>query len=135
MAAKRWFTLEEANSLLPFVDRELTKMQAIKREFEHKYMELRRLKNEAAEQPQTEKDPFFEQEAALEFLQIEARGLIGHFQGTGIELKDIDTGLVDFPAMRGGEEVLLCWRQGEDRIRFYHGLHDGFAGRRPLYDE
>ncbi|WNR43622.1 DUF2203 domain-containing protein [Paenibacillus roseipurpureus] len=134
MSDNKWFSLEEANGLLPFVDQELRKMQDLKREFEEKYMELRHLKNEHAEKPGTEKDPFFVMEAALEFLQIEARGLIQNFQKTGIELKDIDTGLVDFPALIDGQEVLLCWKQGEDQIRYYHGKHDGFAGRRPLTD-
>ncbi|MDD9266344.1 DUF2203 domain-containing protein [Paenibacillus sp. GCM10023248] len=134
MSHTKWFSLEEANSMLPFVDQELKKMQALKRTFEQKYMELRVKKNELAEKPGTEKDPFFMQEAELEFLQIEARGLIQHFQQTGVELKDIDTGLVDFPALIGGQEVLLCWKQGEDRIRYYHGKEDGFAGRKPISD-
>ena len=50
----------------------------------------------------------------------------------GIEVKDLDEGLVDFPALRGGETVLLCWRLGEDEIRYWHTVEDGFAGRRPL---
>lgn len=134
MSEKKWFSLEEANQLLPFVDGELKKMQALKREFEEKYMELRHKKNEYASMPSAEKDPFFVMEAALEFLQIEARGLLQSFQKTGIELKDIDMGLVDFPTVMNGQEVLLCWKQGEDGIRYYHGEQDGFAGRRPITD-
>ncbi|WP_261302374.1 DUF2203 domain-containing protein [Paenibacillus andongensis] len=132
MSVKKWFSLEEANEMLPFVDQELKKMQALKHNFEEKYAELRIKKNEHAEKPGAEKDPFFVLEAELEFLQIEARGLIHNFQNTGIELKDIETGLVDFPALMEGQEVLLCWKQGEDRIRYYHGKQDGFAGRKPI---
>lgn len=134
MSDKKWFSLEEANGMLPFVDQELKKMQALKRAFEQKYAELRVKKNEFAEKPSAEKDPFFLLEAELEFMQIEAKGLIQHFQQTGIELKDIETGLVDFPALIGEQEVLLCWKQGEDRIRYYHGKEDGFAGRKPISD-
>ena len=47
-------------------------------------------------------------------------------------VKDLDDGLVDFPARRGGEDVLLCWRLGEDEIEFWHGLDEGFSGRKPL---
>jgi hypothetical protein len=47
-------------------------------------------------------------------------------------VKDIDVGLVDFPVRRGDETVLLCWKVGEDRIRFWHGLEEGYAGRKPL---
>jgi hypothetical protein len=50
----------------------------------------------------------------------------------GALVKDLDDGLVDFPARRGGEDVLLCWRLGEDEIAFWHGLEEGFSGRKPL---
>jgi hypothetical protein len=53
-------------------------------------------------------------------------------QATGVIVKDHDTGLVDFPSVREGEDVLLCWRLGEDEIGFWHGYDDGFAGRRPI---
>ena len=48
----------------------------------------------------------------------------------GAQVKDIDEGLIDFPALRGGETVLLCWKLGEDEIRYWHTVEDGFAGRR-----
>jgi hypothetical protein len=50
----------------------------------------------------------------------------------GAQVKDIDEGLIDFPALRHGETVLLCWRLGEDDIRYWHTVDDGFAGRREL---
>jgi hypothetical protein len=50
----------------------------------------------------------------------------------GVLVKDLDQGLVDFPALRDGEEVLLCWHVGEDEVAFWHGLEEGFAGRKPL---
>jgi hypothetical protein len=54
----------------------------------------------------------------------------------GVQVKDIDEGLVDFPALRRGETVLLCWKLGEDRVGFWHTIEEGFAGRRPLpFDE
>jgi hypothetical protein len=126
------FTLQEANAMLPAIDQELRKIQAWKRDFEEKYMELRRKKSEETEVLDGEKDPFFFMEAELEFLQIEARGLIQGFQLKGVELKDIDSGLVDFPGRIDGQEVLLCWKQGEDGIHYYHGRHEGFAGRKPI---
>jgi Uncharacterized conserved protein (DUF2203) len=51
-----------------------------------------------------------------------------------IVLRDLDQGLVDFPTLRGGAEVYLCWRDGEDEIAFWHEPEAGFAGRRPLDD-
>ena len=57
---------------------------------------------------------------------------VARIHEVGAQVKDLDEGLVDFPAHRGGEEVLLCWRLGEDEIEFWHGLDEGFSGRRPL---
>lgn len=50
----------------------------------------------------------------------------------GVLVKDLDTGLVDFPALHEGEEVLLCWQLGEDEVAHWHGVDEGFAGRKPL---
>jgi hypothetical protein len=50
----------------------------------------------------------------------------------GAQVKDLDSGLIDFPALRRGETVLLCWQLGEDEIAWWHRIDDGFAGRRPL---
>ena len=50
----------------------------------------------------------------------------------GAQVKDLDSGLIDFPALRGDETVLLCWQLGEDEIGWWHRVDDGFAGRRPL---
>ena len=51
---------------------------------------------------------------------------------TGCIIKDLDVGLLDFPAVIDNQEVYLCWKLGEDRIRFYHRQDEGFAGRKPL---
>jgi hypothetical protein len=61
-----------------------------------------------------------------------ARRLLEEITGRGIQVKDISTGLIDFPYLRDGVEVLLCYRLGEDDIGFWHELQTGFAGRRPL---
>jgi len=50
----------------------------------------------------------------------------------GVVVKDLDTGLVDFPARHAGEDVLLCWQVGEDDVSWWHGLAEGFAGRKPI---
>jgi len=50
----------------------------------------------------------------------------------GVVLKDLDLGLLDFPSVRQGEEVLLCWQVGEDSVTTWHGLEEGFAGRKPI---
>jgi hypothetical protein len=65
-------------------------------------------------------------------LAEELAGALDDLDELGILVKDLDTGLVDFPSELDGEPVLLCWRLGEDEIAWYHGHDDGFAGRRPL---
>ena len=57
---------------------------------------------------------------------------VARIHEAGALVKDLDDGLVDFPAKRDGEDVLLCWRLGEDEIEFWHGLEEGFSGRKPL---
>ena len=58
--------------------------------------------------------------------------LVDEIGAQGAQVKDLDTGLIDFPALRGDETVLLCWQLGEDEIAYWHTVDDGFAGRRPL---
>jgi hypothetical protein len=59
-------------------------------------------------------------------------GILEEIQELGVLVKDLDSGLVDFPSERDGEEILLCWQLGEDEVAFWHRSDDGFAGRQPL---
>jgi hypothetical protein len=69
-----------------------------------------------------------------EFAQLarELSGHVEHLNGLGVHVKDLDIGLLDFPAVRDGEDVLLCWRVGEDAVEWWHGLEEGYAGRKPV---
>ena len=58
--------------------------------------------------------------------------IVNQIQETGVLVKDLDIGLVDFPCLMEGEEIYLCWKLGEDRIAFWHGTDEGFTGRKPL---
>jgi len=60
------------------------------------------------------------------------RTALEKIQSTGCVVKDLETGLLDFPAVINNEEVYLCWRLGEERIRFWHRQDEGFAGRKPI---
>jgi len=73
-------------------------------------------------------------EAAEEVLrQAEALGeCVRLINDQGVQVKGLDEGLVDFPAQRAGEDVLLCWKLGEPDVAFWHDLEEGFAGRKPL---
>ena len=67
------------------------------------------------------------QEASTELV-----GVVDELQGLGVLVKDLDRGLVDFPCVHRGRELLLCWELGEDEVAFWHGADEGYAGRRPL---
>ena len=67
--------------------------------------------------------------------RVEVARCVNAIHGRGAIVKDLDDGLVDFPALREGEEVLLCWRLGENEVAHWHGLEEGFAGRRRLDPE
>jgi hypothetical protein len=60
------------------------------------------------------------------------KGAIEKLEEMGVLVKDLDTGLVDFPTLFRGEEVYLCWRMDEDDIDHWHGVNEGFAGRKPI---
>ncbi|QYR22384.1 DUF2203 domain-containing protein [Paenibacillus sp. sptzw28] len=132
------FTVSEANAMLPQLQEDLRKLQALTREFELQYSELRKKKvgkGQPSVSPEVGKDPFFEMEGQLEFMRMEADLLINNFERKGVLLKMINPGLIDFPAVLDGEDVLICWKEGEERISHYHGWNDGFAGRKSLPEE
>ncbi|WP_020618548.1 DUF2203 domain-containing protein [Paenibacillus daejeonensis] len=140
MVQKR-FTLEEATAMLPELCHDLQVVQAVTQELQKQYVDLQKIK---ARYKQTQAagvkgggaaDPFFELEARLDFLQIEAEVQIANFARKGVLLKMISPGLIDFPAVIDGQEVLICWKEGEERITHYHGWHDGYSGRKPLPEE
>jgi hypothetical protein len=61
-----------------------------------------------------------------------ALACVDKLEELGVVLKDLDLGLLDFPSVREGEDVLLCWHVGEDAVTSWHGLEEGFAGRKPI---
>jgi len=63
---------------------------------------------------------------------LEVRRLLVALEEAGIVLRDIDRGLIDFPALREGREIYLCWELGEDEVAHWHELESGFGGRAPL---
>ena len=65
---------------------------------------------------------------------VALRDALTELQAGEIVLRDLDRGLVDFPALQDGREIYLCWQEGEDEIEFWHEPEAGFAGRRPIDD-
>ena len=72
---------------------------------------------------------------ATEDVEREAKAIgaiVEEIQRHGVQIKDLDLGLLDFPWRRGSEIALLCWQLGEDEIGYWHGVDEGYAGRKPL---
>jgi hypothetical protein len=65
-------------------------------------------------------------------LAAELEDIINRLNAIGVQIKDAETGLLDFPAVRDGEDVLICWLVGEDAAEYWHGLEEGFAGRKRI---
>ena len=119
------FSIEEANALLPEIKRLWRKIDAAR-------ATLRRLAPEAkraSEQSGGGGTVFgFQYVDALTNLMGSAQQIVDF----GVEIKDLDKGLCDFPHLRDGRVVFLCWLKGEDRIEWWHDVDAGFSGREPL---
>jgi hypothetical protein len=129
----RHFTPDEANAELEQV-RPLVE-ELVARRQEHVAAQERQEKLESKIRGNGGGMPPAELAAAAAEVDELARGLaslVDEITALGVQVKDLDEGLVDFPALRRGETVLLCWKLGEDEIAYWHRVEDGFAGRRPL---
>ena len=122
---ERHFTPEEANALLPRLKPLLRQLRDAKDELTDS--EAHELLSEAAT-GNGGGEPG--RQVGIAFLEV--RRLLETLEQAGIVLKDIDRGLVDFPALIGGREVFLCWELGEDEVAFWHDLEAGYRGRQPL---
>jgi hypothetical protein len=130
---ERYFTVEEANEALGVVRPLTEELVAHRRalvELQERQSALttRIAGNGGNVEPSELQD-------VQERLDEEVAGIarcVARIHELGALVKDLDDGLVDFPAEREGEDVLLCWRLGEDEIAFWHGLDEGFSGRKPL---
>ncbi len=130
---ERIFTLEEANEALvelrPVVERIVAHRRELT-EAQRKQTELvvRIAGNGGDMQP----SDLREAAAAIEREAAAVAECAERINEVGAQIKSLEEGLLDFPALRGEEEVLLCWKLGEDEIGYWHGVDEGFAGRKPL---
>jgi hypothetical protein len=120
-----FYRLDEATERLADVEPVLERLRDQRRQ-------LIRLRDDAAAEDDAE---------TVEAIRLRMQGVIDQMQAEvvqldewGISLRDIESGLIDFPALAGGRQVWLCWRLGEDGIDWWHELEDGFSGRRPLVE-
>ncbi len=118
----KYFTPAEANRTLPLVKK-------IVRDILNDAFQMQTISETIADD--------IESNSEFKQLTINLSGYVRELEEIGCSYKDwnFQFGLVDFPSIINGEEVLLCWRSDEDEILFYHGINDGFAGRKPIPEE
>jgi hypothetical protein len=133
--AVREFTIEEVNALVPELHRLVSRQLIVQDRVQGL---LQRLHNRLGHLPR-EIVPRSDDDAEVHELKEEISILLrqieegwAEVQGLGCQIKDPQSGLVDFHGRVGGELVYFCWKFGEESVSHYHGLDEGFAGRRPL---
>jgi hypothetical protein len=143
----RFYDLDSANARIPEV-REILEQLKSQREDLIRLRDLVLERQEAVEAggdpsggPSRSSDDDDGPDDELRLIRLRMQGLIDQMQAAvariddlGITLRDIETGLIDFPALVTGRQIWLCWRLGEDDVGWWHELNDGFSGRRQLID-
>ena len=132
--ADKYFNRSEAQELLPVITRELEQVRRGKQTIDQLEQELAqaaaRIMMLGGSIPNHEE--LTKKRAEGLRLAAQLKQAIERIQAIGCVVKDLDEGLVDFPTLRDGQEVYLCWKLGEEHIAYWHGLEEGFAGRKPL---
>jgi hypothetical protein len=128
MAAK--FTIETANKTLPLLRRIVSDAVRDYWRWQEKVREYEEVAaHRTMDQPDEEADRL---ERETQQLARDIDGYIGEIRQLGVEMKGIDSGLIDFPAEVDGRPVLLCWQLGEESVQYWHEEEAGFAGRQPV---
>ena len=120
----RYFTIKSANEALPGVIEKFNKLKKQKNEIMKAEQELQMSASSLVE--------YMIQKQKLNSEMTKFYQLIEDLEETGVSLKGLDQGLLDFPSRRFNEDVWLCWKDGETEIKFWHELDTGFNGRKPI---
>lgn len=134
MADTRTYRVEEANLALPEVRRLTSRIVEVTAQLPELEDELRIAEYRAGRPGAAEADGRRQREAAarLRSAEEELVGAVGRLDELGVVLKSASTGLVDFLSYQDGELVELCWELGEDEVRYWHRIGEGYAGRKPI---
>jgi hypothetical protein len=129
----QFFTVAEAREALPEVRRQAERLVASRAEQLAAAARLAEVTGVSAGNGHgPEKALLAELRGALEGAETELAAAFRALDELGVVVKDVDAGLVDFPSKRAGEDVFLCWQVGEPDLSWWHGVDEGFAGRKPI---
>ncbi len=135
MAKPKTFTLQEANLLLPVLESLLKRAIEAKDVIARSEKEFQDLHHKIFLSGGTLVNiaEVSVKKAARDKAAQNIKDAVGEIHATGVQVKDLDVGLLDFPTLVDGETVLLCWKLGEPHsIQHWHGVEEGFAGRKPI---
>jgi hypothetical protein len=133
----RYFRVEEAEGLLPRVEERLREAIALKSDYQKADEQL----NDALRRIAmlggaiVDREQILSIRAARDTSAAGLKEIFEAIQEIGCEVKDLDIGLIDFLTLYNGEEVYLCWKLGEKGITHWHGVQEGFAGRKAIDEE
>jgi len=130
----RYFTLQQAERLLLEVESALREGMFLKEELQRAEQQLRAFTERVMMLGGVDLDrrAFLDQRARREASALRLKEVVERIQELGCLVKDLDTGLLDFPTLFHGQEVYLCWKLGETGIGYWHKVEDGFRGRQPI---
>ena len=133
MSEEKLYTVEEANDMLPWVVEQL----GIAAEAADRLSEAR--SDQAELEGLSRSNGHGDIDSRLSDVRADAlraldalRSVLDEFEARGIPVRDVDSGLIDFPGERDGKKVWLCWRMGEPEVGYWHEANTGFASRQPL---
>jgi len=127
---EKTFRLDEANAIVPRLHGLMERLQRGALRLHDEMSDLAR--STGVEIASLTPDELLRQRPAARVLVEELDAVVQEIEASGAHLKDVQLGLVDFPAEKDGEVVYLCWQFGEPEVGFWHRMEDGFAGRKPL---
>jgi hypothetical protein len=133
----RYFTLHQAERLLPDVERAIREAIGLKAEYQQAEIELRSEMQRVSMLGGVDlnRGAFADLRTRREASAERLKEVIEEIHEFGCLVKDLDIGLIDFPTLLHGEEVYLCWKLGETGIAFWHGVEEGFRGRKAIDSE
>lgn len=132
--ADKLFTLDEAQALLPVLESLLRVCMDGKNKLAEIEEEFQFLQNRIFLQGGTAVNilRMIRRRAENEKIEQRIKDALAEIDAAGVQVKDLDIGLLDFPCRVKGQTILLCWKMGEERITHWHGLEEGFKGRKPI---
>ena len=126
MPSKKLFTLDEANAFVPQLLDLVPKIQKLSASLNNNFPDIKNARDKAKWNGGSDQ--------GVDYLNavLKYNELMRKIEEMGCEVKGIREGLIDFPSLREGREVYLCWRMPEKEILFWHDLNAGFSGRKPI---